>query len=115
MVREAIKSIVGALRTREFRRESVGPEVQLFRVVQSVPIRVRPVRKGADRDPDRDVLDLPDVEPERVEGVQRPRPTRPVYQDWVSAALIPSLIVAAVTGVICFAVFWAYKRFVLKI
>ncbi len=36
-------------------------------------------------------------------------------QDWISTVLIPSLVVAAVTGVICFAVFWAYKRFVLKI
>ncbi len=35
-------------------------------------------------------------------------------QDWISAALIPSLIIAVVVGVICFAVFWAYKRFVLK-
>lgn len=36
-------------------------------------------------------------------------------QDWISTVLIPSLVVAAVTGVICVAVFWAYKRFVLKI
>lgn len=36
-------------------------------------------------------------------------------QNWISAALIPSLIIAAVVGVICFAVYWAYKKFVLKV
>ncbi len=36
-------------------------------------------------------------------------------QDWLMAALIPSLIVAAITGVVCYAAFWAYKRFVLKV
>ena len=36
-------------------------------------------------------------------------------QDWITTALIPSLIVAAVTGVICYVVYWAYKRFVLKV
>lgn len=36
-------------------------------------------------------------------------------QNWIGDALIPSLIIAVVVGVICFGVFWAYKRFVLKI
>ncbi|MBI4673754.1 MAG: hypothetical protein HY741_19070 [Chloroflexi bacterium] len=36
-------------------------------------------------------------------------------QDGIATALISSLVIAVVTGVICFAVYWAYKRFVLKI
>jgi hypothetical protein len=35
-------------------------------------------------------------------------------QNWVSDALIPSLIIAAVVGVICAAVYYGYKRFVLS-
>ena len=36
-------------------------------------------------------------------------------QNWFMDALVPSLIVAVVVGVICFGIFWAYKRYVLKI
>lgn len=36
-------------------------------------------------------------------------------QNWISDALIPSLIVAVVVGVICFLIFQGYKRMVLKI
>jgi len=38
-----------------------------------------------------------------------------VGMDWISDALIPSLVTAAVVGVVCALVYFAYKRFVLKI
>lgn len=36
-------------------------------------------------------------------------------QNWIADALIPSLIDAIIVGIICFGIYWAYKRFVLKI
>lgn len=35
-------------------------------------------------------------------------------QDWVSLALIPSLVTAVVVGVICVIVWFAYTRYVLR-
>jgi hypothetical protein len=35
-------------------------------------------------------------------------------QNWISDALIPSLITAAIVGVVCAGVYYAYKRFVLN-
>lgn len=35
-------------------------------------------------------------------------------QNWVSDALIPSLLIAAVVGVICAVVYYGYKRFMLN-
>ncbi len=36
-------------------------------------------------------------------------------QNWISDALIPSLITAAIVAVICAAVYYGYKRFVLNL
>lgn len=35
-------------------------------------------------------------------------------QDWIGLALIPSLVVAVVVGIVCAAVWFAYKRLVFK-
>ncbi len=35
-------------------------------------------------------------------------------ENWIGDALIPSLIMAAVVGVICAAVYYGYKKFVLN-
>lgn len=35
-------------------------------------------------------------------------------QNWVGDALVPSLIIAAIVGVICAAAYYGYKRFVLS-
>jgi uncharacterized membrane protein len=34
--------------------------------------------------------------------------------DWITSALIPSLIEAIIVGVVCFVIWYLYKRFALK-